>query len=344
MVLRAASSAGGRRAEARNRQVRATARDRRTPTHKLSLAIARPQCSPPPPRALRGPAAAKPGGDKPGGDAKAKCGELAQAAFVCLDAASENRAHSVPGREAPRHPHLRVVPPAAPLTAGLGDPRYPQSTRSPTPPPSAAAAAAAASRRHTCSSSSAAGGAPPPSAPPPHSCEPAGAALALLPGEVAAPRVEAVLPPRLADARRKVGPRALGVDLRRRVVDKRRQRVGGPWMASYAANASRYAAIASSIVASSASAPPPPAEAPLRRLLLARRHGRRRLLRHATGRRGERIERPQTPPAPPPPARLPPRRAAAPAARAATAAAAASLLPTPSRPPRRRGTRAPRGR
>ena len=36
-------------------------------------------------------AAAKPGGDKPGGDAKAKCGELAQAAFACLDAASENR-------------------------------------------------------------------------------------------------------------------------------------------------------------------------------------------------------------------------------------------------------------
>ena len=33
-------------------------------------------------------AAAKPGGDKPGGDAKAKCGELAQAAFACLDAAS----------------------------------------------------------------------------------------------------------------------------------------------------------------------------------------------------------------------------------------------------------------
>ena len=31
-------------------------------------------------------AAAKPGGDKPGGDAKAKCGELAQAAFACLDA------------------------------------------------------------------------------------------------------------------------------------------------------------------------------------------------------------------------------------------------------------------
>ena len=29
-------------------------------------------------------AAAKPGGDKPGGDAKAKCGELAQAAFACL--------------------------------------------------------------------------------------------------------------------------------------------------------------------------------------------------------------------------------------------------------------------
>ena len=33
-------------------------------------------------------AAAKPGGDKPGGDAKAKCGELAQAAFACLDAAT----------------------------------------------------------------------------------------------------------------------------------------------------------------------------------------------------------------------------------------------------------------
>ena len=41
-------------------------------------------------------AAAKPGGDKPGGDAKAKCGELAQAAFACLDAASENRSISLP--------------------------------------------------------------------------------------------------------------------------------------------------------------------------------------------------------------------------------------------------------
>ena len=77
-------------------------RGRRTPTHKLSL--------PNSPSAMLyhlllalcvAAAAAKPGGDKPGGDAKAKCGELAQAAFACLDAASalsENRSILPPTR------------------------------------------------------------------------------------------------------------------------------------------------------------------------------------------------------------------------------------------------------
>ena len=85
-----ARSAGGRRAGAHEIAKSARPRhDRRTPTHKLSLRNS--------PSAMLyrlllalcvAAAAAKPGGDKPGGDAKAKCGELAQAAFACLDAAS----------------------------------------------------------------------------------------------------------------------------------------------------------------------------------------------------------------------------------------------------------------